>query len=282
MEYKIVNINDWSRTGEGASASSYVNKNDDNYMLKLFNKNIKEDIVIKEYDMAKNVSSLGISTPEVYDIVVCDGRYGITYQNIKNKKSITRWIEIDIDKYIKIFADEARKLHNIKADTGKLISQKKLLLDIVSGIKGMKIQYRDRFIDIINNTEETYTCMHGDLSTGNLIVAGDIPYWIDLADFSYGNPIFDIGMLYFDLKSDVMKTFRKILYKMPIKKLNLIWDIFIKNYLETDDKNKIYDFEIKIRPYAALSVINYIHKSDFPIFLSNIIINHVAKIFLNS
>lgn len=55
MKYKLVELKEWQRTGEGASASSYVNKKDDNYMLKLFNNNIKFEIIEKEFVMAKTV-----------------------------------------------------------------------------------------------------------------------------------------------------------------------------------------------------------------------------------
>ena len=190
-EYKLIELNEWQRTGEGASASSYVNKEDDNYMLKLFNKNIRLEIIEKEYEMAKTVIDLGITTPLVYEIVKLDDRYGITYQNIKNKKSITRWLEINLDKYIKIFANETRKLHEKKANIEKLRSQKKLLENTVNNIEGLTKKQKEKLLDVINNTEETNTCIHGDLSTGNLIVANDKPYWIDLADFAYGNPLFD-------------------------------------------------------------------------------------------
>lgn len=280
MEYKEIKLNDWIRTGEGASASSYVNRNDDNYMLKLFNKNIRFEIIEKEFMMAKTVTDLSISTPMVYEIVKSSDKFGIIYQNIKNKKSITRWLESDLDKYIKIFASETRKLHSKTANTDKLKSQKLVLKNLANNINGLDSSKRKKLLKIIDDTAETNTCIHGDLSTGNLIVANDNPYWIDLADFAYGNPVFDIGMIYFDCKSDVFKLFRSFLYKMPIKKLSYIWDVFIREYLDTNDINTINDYEEKIKPYAALSVFNFIAKSDFPSFVSKILVGRIAKAFL--
>lgn len=280
MGYRKIELNEWQRTGEGASASSYVNKNDDNYMLKLFNKNIRFEIIEKEFNMVKTVINLNISTPKVYEIVIAGDKYGIIYQNIKNKKSITRWLEIDLDKYIKLFASETRRLHERKADINELKSQKTLLKDMVGKIVGLSKNNHEKLINIIDNTEETNTCIHGDLSTGNLIVASDKPYWIDLADFAYGNPLFDIGMIYFDCKSDVLKLFRRLLYKMPLNKLSHIWDVFIREYLSTIDENVIKSFEEKIKPYAALSVFNFIFKSNFPKPISMILVNIISKAFL--
>lgn len=280
MEYRPIELNEWTRTGEGASACSYVNKKDDSFMLKLFNKNIKLSIIEKEYEMAKTIMELQIPTPKVHEIVKCKDKYGIIFENIKNKKSITRWLEIDLDKYIKIFADEARKLHSMKADISKLKSQKELIKNMVTKIEGLTNEEREKFLEIIDNTEETNTCIHGDLSTGNLIVASDKPHWIDLADFAYGNPLFDIGMLYFDCKSEIFTLFRKILYKTSIERLNHIWDIFIREYLKTNDENAIKDYEKKIRPYAALSVYNWVAKSDMPGFISKYLVKKVAKAFL--
>lgn len=280
MEYKLIELNEWQRTGEGASASSYVKKNDDNYMLKLFNKNIEFKVIENEYKLAKIVNDMSISTPKVYEIVKTNDRYGIIYQNIKNKKSITRLIEIDFDKYIKIFANETRALHKIKVNTEILRSQKQLLKNVVNDTIGLTNIQREKLLNVIDNTEETNTCIHGDLSTGNLIIANDIPYWIDLADFSYGNPMFDIGMIYFDCKSNALKLFRRILYKMSLDKLEHIWDVFIREYLSTTDIKIIDDFEKKIKPYAALSVYNYIYKSNLPKFISVILVKIILKAFL--
>lgn len=280
MEYKLIELNEWERTGEGASASSYVKKSDDNYMLKLFNKDIKFEIIEKEFEMAKIVTNFGISTPMVYEIVKVDDKFGIIYQNIKNKKSITRWLEIDLDKYIKMFARETKKLHSMKADINKLKSQKQLNKEVIGKIKGLTKEQYEKLLEIINNTEETNTCIHGDLSTGNLIVANDKPYWIDLADFAYGNPMFDIGMVYFDCKSEALKFFRKLLYKMSFEKLSHIWDVFIREYLDTNDINVINDFEKKIKPYAAFSVYNFISKSKMPKIVMICLVKRLAKAFL--
>lgn len=57
VEYKLIELKEWQRTGASASASasSYVKKNDDNYMLKLFNKNIEFKVIENEYTLAKIV-----------------------------------------------------------------------------------------------------------------------------------------------------------------------------------------------------------------------------------
>ena len=55
---------------------------------------------------------------------------------------------------------------------------------------------KDRLLRFIQDAPDTDTAIHGDLQFGNAIFAGDARYFIDLGDFCYGYPLFDVGMVY--------------------------------------------------------------------------------------
>ena len=75
MEPKLIDLNDYVRTGEGANGASYNHKTDPNIMMKLYLRNF--DSARTELEMAKKVYAMGIPTPEPGDLVTDGERMGI-------------------------------------------------------------------------------------------------------------------------------------------------------------------------------------------------------------
>ena len=105
---KEIKLEDWEKVGEGGNAESFFNKKNDKIMLKL-SKNAARNIIDieNEIKIAKIVNKLNISTPKMYEEVVCGKRKGIIYERLKQKKSIGKLCHDNPEKieyYAKIFS----------------------------------------------------------------------------------------------------------------------------------------------------------------------------------
>ena len=242
MEYRIIDLNKWHKTGGGANSDSY-RCDDDNLMLKVFKHHATEETALRDFNMAKNVASLGITTAAVYEIVkigagVADlgekasETFGVIYQNIKNKKSYSRLIADDPDnlsKYAKAFAIKAKELHSTPCNTELFEPRTEM---IKRGIEKAKFvgKYKADLLELVAKMSECTTCLHGDLQTGNLINADGVDYWIDFDRFSYGDPRFDIAHMYNMFVSVSWLFYVQNLAHMNKKQLNEFWYAFAEEY----------------------------------------------------
>ena len=56
--------------------------------------------------------------------------------------------------------------------------------------------YCRRVLDFLEKVPESEYCMHGDLQIGNIISDGRHKLWIDVGEFAYGVPEWDLGTVY--------------------------------------------------------------------------------------
>ena len=91
---------------------------------------------------------------------------------------------------------------------------------------------------------------------GNIITNGMEDWWIDLGDFSYGNPLFDLGMMYLAAKCNPDDMTQR-LYHISNEQFGRLWDIFVRAYYGTDDDKAIADLEAQIAKCAALKMLYF-------------------------
>ncbi|MCR5659446.1 MAG: aminoglycoside phosphotransferase family protein [Bacteroidales bacterium] len=112
-----------------------------------------------------------------------------------------------------------------------------------------QLESRDFMID---NVPDKDTAIHGDLQFSNAIFVGDKRYFIDLGDFCYGNPLFDVGMVYLCcVLSD--EAFIKETFHMDKASSIKFWESFAPAYFGRDRSLK--DIEAEIRPFAGLKTL---------------------------
>ena len=260
-EFKPIRLEDWDLFGGGATAESFYHKTDEHLMLKLFNEGVDSTSSEREYTAAKSISAMGIRVPRAISLVQCGNRLGIIYERVVGKKSFSRLCADNpenIPTYARMFAQEAKKLHSTECDTKVFEPRKKILEGFLSEIH-LSLPIREKIRRVLDTMEPRTTCVHGDLQMGNMIYAEGKCYWIDLADFAYGTPLIDLGVLYFN--SQVVNNSSKIfeLLHMTGPQLDTFWKAFLPEYLGTDSPQELKAFEKKVRPYAALFVVMAIH-----------------------
>lgn len=256
MEPIQISLSDYVLSGGGANGESYDHKTDPSVMLKLYFPG-KISQPLDEMLMAQKVYDLGIPTPEPGDYVVTeDGRYGIRFHRILGKISYSRAIGQNperIPQYASEFAQMCLDLHKIQLDPSEFEDVKDRYYRLLEDNPFFSTKEKDKLGKFIADTPDENTALHGDLQFSNAIFTPDNKrYFIDLGDFSRGNHLFDIGMVYLCCYlSDA--EFIQETYHMPKPVAKKFWNAFAPLYF--GEGINLKDTEEMIRPYAGLKTL---------------------------
>lgn len=270
-----ININDYIKTGEGATAESFETPSDSNILIKLYHPGFDKDVIIKELDVARKVYALGIPSPEPGELVTDGNRLGLRYRKVVGKRSFARAISQEperIPEFVHEFADYAKKLHSVECPNGMFPNAKELFLTYLEASKCADDVEKSKVKDfIINKIPNCNAALHGDLHYGNLLTT--LPqgapmttpheiYFIDLSAFSYGSPLFDIAMTYnIGNLSDEAFLLHDMHYGKEISKKT--WDYFVQEYFFGPEElgkkwfgasATRYDIEEELKFYAMIKL----------------------------
>lgn len=271
-EMVLVDMNDYTLSGEGFTAQTYNHKDGDT-IIKLYKSFVPAEVPIKERTVAQKILALGIDTPSSGRLVTDGERKGVEFQRISPKKSFSRAISQEperLEEYAVRFAHQCKAFHSIQCDTSFFPNAKDIFYDIVDKSTLYGPEDKKRIKEFIYRTPHATTCIHGDMHIGNIIVtpddgkdwaSGEKEYWIDLADFRYGNPLFDMGMWYFVTHNKVEPMIIDIFHLTCAQMLE-VWKIFVREYFPGE---KLEDVDNRCKPYAALMMMQFCNQgTDTP------------------
>lgn len=257
MEPILIDLNDYIRTGEGANGASYNHKTDSDIMLKMYFRNF--EAAEKELELAQKVYAAGIPTPEPGDLVTDGKQVGIRFRRIKGKRSYSRACGDEperTEEYAREFAQLCKKLHSIRVDTTQFESVKTHLYALLAANRFFTEEQKEKIHAFIAAAPDADTAIHGDLQFGNGIFVEKYgvrtPYFIDLGDFCYGYPLFDIGMVY------LCCCLNDEAWTMEVNHMSnataaRFWDAFALEYFGPDADMEAIMKEVKI--YAGLKTL---------------------------
>lgn len=255
MEAIKISLDDYVLFGGGANGESYDHKTDSSVMLKLYHPG-KIQQPLDEMNLARKVFDAGIPTPEPGEYVVTDdGRYGIRFRRIPNKKSYSRATADEPEKVQQFAAEFAmlcKQLHATHVDTSMFENVKDRYYRLLEENPFFTPTEKDRLKRFIADVPDEDTAVHGDLQFGNAIFVGNQRYFIDLGDFCWGNHLFDVAMVYLCCcLSD--EAFIKETFHMP-KSLSIrFWECFVPIYFGQGIPLK--EINEMILPYAGLKTL---------------------------
>ena len=260
-ELQKINLDDDIQTGEGGTALTYNHK-DGKTLAKLFVSSIAADNAIREFRTGQVVYDLGVLTPKPIRLITDGERYGAEYELIQPKRSFTRIISQEPDQLVPLserFAVLAKQLHQTSADTTRLPDMRELASTWIDRLVDFPDELKRRFHRFIDTVPSTPTCLHGDLHIGNIITDGSRDLWIDVGDFAYGVPEWDLGMMYYS--SHFLSAERADnIFHLDNDTLRAHWDAFATVYYGTDSKEAL-DAEIrKLHPFIATKMAFFISK----------------------
>lgn len=253
MKPILINLNDYVRTGEGANGASYDHKTNPDIMLKMYFRNF--EAAAKELELAQKVYQAGIPTPEPGDLVSDGERLGIRFRKITGKKSFSRAVGDDpehTEVYAQQFAQLCKKLHSIHLDTTKFTNVKDHYIRLLEQNPFFTPEQKTKIRNFIIDAPDADTAIHGDLQFSNGIFVGDKQYFIDLGDFCYGYPMFDLGMVYLTCKLN-NEEWTQYSYHMSNREAARFWDAFALEYFGKGADLKQVEQEVKI--YAGLKTL---------------------------
>ena len=254
MEAIRIDLADYVFAGEGANGVSYNHRRDPDVMLKLYRPGMVQQ-PLDEMRNARKAFETGIPTPEPGAYVTDGTRFGVRIRRIRDKVSYARAVgdhPEQVGRYAEEFAQMCRELHATHVDTADFECVKDRYARQLVENPFFTPPENDRLLRFIQAAPDTDTAVHGDLQFGNAIFSGDARYFIDLGDFCYGYPLFDIGMVYCTAFLSEPDFVREAFHMEPGTALRF-WQAFAPVYFGTD--RPLRDIESEVRPFAGLKTI---------------------------
>lgn len=265
-----IDLTKWEKVGEGGNGIVYESPEMPGVILKVNKERINTlPNAVHEYNVCKAVEEMGLATPRMLEIVEVGDLYGTLQERIPNKKSLSRICHDDpsrIGEMARVLCEEGRKLFSTPCPTDRFPSRKEQLLGVVDEARFLTRKEREMVRGFAYSIPECDYCIHGDFQSGNLVSSEGKYYWIDLDRFAHGDPLFDLGHLYFICHIvSPMKQVQEI-FHLTEEQLHQFWHAFATAYTGKEDHSNL---DAKAGKFALLDMVVRINFQR-PNFLENL------------
>ena len=160
-----------------------------------------------------------------------------------------------------------KKLHSTEIEKDTMPDARmtlRLWADIAAKSDYYSEEDMQRVYDLIDSIPVRNTFIHGDYHPGNIMVQNDELILIDMGDASVGHPVIDLLGTYHLLSltpkknPDVAMRYLGMTAEEAVR----MWDIFIRDYLGTDDDKAVAELEESLKSYALIRSLGGIVFSD--------------------
>lgn len=250
----LIDLDQWIKSGEGNQGESFVSKDDDMVILKLYSERINPDLVVDEIAMAKSVQDAGIVCPDAGSLVRCGNRYGIIFARIVGKKSFCRAVADDPEcipdmaRRMAVMAKDMHSRSSVGTPFKSVVDEYVRLMGCISmepEVKAVGEKYLKQIM-----MEDRKTIVHGDFHFGNLITDGKKDYFIDLGMVGYGHPDNDNSM-FFIIATGMPEEVEMRDYHITLKQSVEFWNEYKYAYYGPDAPSNEVFFE-RFKPYLFM------------------------------
>lgn len=250
-----ISIEGCKMIGKGGTAAVY--RLNEDTIIKLYNDNVDYETIEKEKIYTRKAFELGMPCAISYDIVKCDEKYGIIYEMI-HSNTLSEAMAQDpehIEKYADEYAKLGRGIHELKADpeiyprTVQIYHEEIELLAPYLEKEDIQVLH-----DFVEQVPETSTLIHGDFHPNNIMIQDGEYLMIDMADVSWGHPIYELACTYTSLVSIASKgdAFTKSMYGLTTDELLRVWNQFVKSYFEVNEQDRLEEIDAMLQPFVML------------------------------
>ena len=232
----------------GAGGHGKVIRLNADTIVKLYHLGVTQEEVEREQEYAKKAFVMGIPTAIPFDIVKCDDMYGLVFELV-DADIVSNYLNNHPDQLEEIavkYAQTLKLLHGTHVAKDALSSTKELYRERIEGLRAyMADEEVDTILRINDAIPESDTVVHGDYHPKNVMIQNGELILIDMADLTTGHPLYDLGSmaLTHHLSSD---SRIENITDMKAEMVRKLWQLFLVNYLGTDDPGVIGLFEKKI------------------------------------
>ena len=244
--YRVIDLNDCEVLGAGGHGK--VLRLNADTIVKLYYAGDSIDDIKREQDYAKKAFVMGVPTAIPFDIVKCEDMYGLVFELV-NADIVANYLNKHPDQMVDIakkYAKTMKQLHETHVAAGALSSTKELYR---SRIEGLRAYMTDEEVDTLHRINDAIpegdTVVHGDFHPKNVMIQNGELILIDMADLTTGHPLYDLGSMALShhLPTDERLT---LITDMKAEMVRQLWQLFLANYLGTEDPRAIGLFEKKI------------------------------------
>lgn len=261
MDIARIDLADYRQSGSGANGASYDCIADSSVMLKLYNTDYPTDTIFSELEVARKVYEMGVPSPEPGELVTDGERIGIRFRRITGKRSFSRMLADEPERYDEFAREFARcclKLHATECPAGIFPDAKPQFQKLLEADVYLSLEQKAQASAFLNRIPDDSTALHGDMHIGNLI--STLPYgaplskphdiyFIDLGYFARGCPLLDLGMMRcICVTSD--DEFRQKEMHIDAAMGAKVWASFVDEYF--GGRLSVEEADALIIPYQAL------------------------------
>ena len=149
------------------------------------------------------------------------------------------------------FARLGKQLHTTPANTEVFPDIKEVIRPWMEKSTCISDTLRKRLLEALESIPSQKTCLHGDFHIGNIITNGEKDYWIDLGDFSYGAPEWDLSMNFY-LANFIPSQYMDQLFHLDSATFRRHWDLLVKTYYGIQTQEEQRDKEKNLLKFTAI------------------------------
>ena len=284
--YRQMSVEGCEKIGEGSNGIVYRLNPDT--IIKVYKNSDALDDIKRERELAKTALVLGVNTAIPFDVVKVGDQFGSVFE-LLSAKSITKLIMADPDnkdKYIQIFADMLKEIHNTPVKPGTLPDGKKTALGWVEWLKEhLPEDTYEKLHKLVSDVPESNMMIHGDYHTNNVHYANGEAILIDMDTLATGNPVFEFASIYLayrgygELNHKDVEDFLKIDWETASYILEKLFEL----YFEGKDEQFINDAmdKAKVVGYTRMlrrTIKRHPEKTDLIEYTRNKLIEYVNKV----
>ena len=244
--YRKLNLKECALLGAGGHGKVY--RINDDTIVKMFYAGDSIEDIEREKDYAKKAFIMGIPTAIPFDIVKADDMYGLVFELV-DADIVSNYLNEHPDQLEDIarkYAQTMKQLHTTHVAKDALGSTKELYRNRIEGLRAyMTDDEVDTLLRINEAIPESDTVVHGDFHPKNIMIQNGELILIDLADLTTGHPLYDLGSMALSHQIPSDERVAQIT-GMKAEAVRRLWQLFLANYLETNDPRIIEMFAKKI------------------------------------
>ncbi len=248
--YRELSVDGCEQLGQGSNGIVY--RLDPDTIIKVYRNPDSLPDIKNERELARKAFVLGIPTAIPYDVVRVGETYGSVFE-LLNAKSFAKIVVAEPDKLNEVTEEYIRllkQIHSTEVPEGDMPKMKEVAVKWVKDIKNALPEATyNKLLALTEAVPERNTMLHGDYHFNNVMVQNGETLLIDMDTLCVGHPVFELASVYLAyigfsvLDHNSVFKFMGIPYELSVK----IWDLILKLYFETEDPEKLKEYEDKAK-----------------------------------